>query len=183
MSLHLHFDDVACFRPRKRSQRLAALRAVLDRLIQLMHFNHDRQGGAITAAVTWPARLLAPFPSRSLMGLATGLGTSRLLALFPIETLGEVAYLRFKRFHLRFQGRFALRKTGVLGSPVVRFPLEGNIVLLRQHDALFGEGGRLLAARGRSRGSGAELGLSRFHKPMLYQLFWKSPVFLMGLMG
>jgi hypothetical protein len=105
------------------------------------------QQGTITAAVSLSTRLLAPLAGRSRRGRAQHLRTGGFLALLPVEALGEVAYLRFQRFHLRLQGRFALHQARVLGSPVVGFPLEGDIVLLRQHHALLGERGGVLVAR------------------------------------
>src|ERR687896_1076819 len=39
MGLHLHFDDIARFHPRKRRQCLATLWAVFGRLAQIMHFH------------------------------------------------------------------------------------------------------------------------------------------------
>src|SRR5216683_3542225 len=180
VGLYLYFDDIASFDTRKRRQRLATLRAVFGRLAHVMHFHHHRQSGTITAAVSRCARLLAPLPRMGLIGRAKRLGTGGLLALLPIEALGEVAQLRFKRLHLRLQGGFTLHQTCMLGPPVVGFPLEGDIVLLPQHYRLFGERRGLLTAHRCIRGSGTELWLSIFHKLMLYQLFWKVPYFLMG---
>jgi len=54
---------------------------------------------------------------------------------------------------------------------------EDDIVLLRQHHCLLGEGGSVLAAHWCIRRSGDELWLSLFHKLMLYQLFLESPAF------
>src|SRR6266446_4492772 len=114
------------------------------------------------------------------LGLAQSLGTSGLLALLPVEALGEVASLRFKRFHLRLQGRFALHQACVLGPPVVGFPLERDVGLLRQYHGLLGEGRGMLAAHWYIRRSGNAWWLSLFHKLMLYQLFLESPVFSDG---
>src|SRR5688572_21232511 len=148
-----------------------------------MYFHHHGQKGTITAAVSLRTKLLSPLSGIGRIRLAKSLGTGGFLALFPVEALGEVAYLSFKPFHLRLQGRFALYQARVLGPPVVGFPLECDIVLLCQHDGLFGEGCRLLVARRCIRRRGDELWLSLFHKLMLSQLFWKSPVFLMRAMG
>ena len=183
VGLHLHFDNIAGFDTRKRRQRLATLRAVLGRLAQIMHFHHDGQGRAITAAMSWRARLLAPLSSRSHSRLAKRLGTSGFLALLAVETLVEVAYLRFKGLHLRLQGRLALEALLVLRPPIVSFPLEGDIILLRQHHRLLGEGCGALGAHRCRRRSGDGLWLSLFHKLMLYQLLMESPIFFDGYDG
>src|SRR5712691_2403713 len=148
-----------------------------------MDFHHHGQHRTITAAVSLRTRLLAPLSGIGCIGLAQCFGSGGLLTLLPIEALVEIAYLRFKRFHLRLQGCFTLHQARVLGSPVVCLPLKCDIVLLCQHHCLFGEGRRLRAAHRCTGRSGDGLWLSLFHKLMLYQLFWKSPVFLMGAMG
>src|SRR5437764_6855166 len=133
VGLYLYFDDIASFDTRKRCQRLATLRTVFGCLAHVVHFHHHRQRGTITAAVSRCARLLAPLARLDLIDRTERLGSSGLLAFRPIETLGEIAYLRFKGFYLRLQRRFALHQASVLGPPVVRFPLECDIVLLCQH--------------------------------------------------
>jgi hypothetical protein len=114
--MDLNFDDIARFDTWKRRQHLATLWTVFGRLAQIMNFHHHRQHRTITATVSPRTRLLAPLPSGGIMGLATSLGTGRLLALLPVQALIEVAELRFKPFHLRLQGRFALHQARVLGA-------------------------------------------------------------------
>ena len=101
VGLDLNFDDIARFDTWKRRQCLATLRTVFGRLAQVMNFHHHGQHRTITATVSLRTRLLAPLSSGGISGLATSLGTSGLLALLPVEALIEVAYLRFKPFHLR----------------------------------------------------------------------------------
>jgi len=183
VGLDLHCDAIARVDTWKRCQRLATLRTVFGRLASVMDFHHHGQHRTITAAVSLRTRLLAPLSGIGCIGLAQCFGSGGLLTLLPIEALVEIAYLRFKRFHLRLQGCFTLHQARVLGSPVVCLPLKCDIVLLCQHHCLFGEGRRLRAAHRCTGRSGDGLWLSLFHKLMLYQLFWKSPVFLMGAMG
>ena len=101
---------VARFGTRKRRERLATLRTVFRRLAQVMHFDHHRQGGTITATMPLHARLLPPISRTGRLGLTGSLGTGRFLALGPVEALVQVAHLRFKHFHLCLQGRFALHQ-------------------------------------------------------------------------
>src|SRR5262249_23667521 len=180
VGLHVHFDDIAPFDTRKRGQRLATLRTVFGRLTHVMYFNHHRQGATITAAVSRSARLLPPLAKRGQMGCAGSLGPGSFLALGPVEPLGEVAPLRFKRFHLRLQGRFTLHEGRVLSPPVVGFPLDRNIVLLRQHHRLLGKGCGVLSVGWCKLGGGNALWLCTFHRLWLYQLFMESPVFSAG---
>src|SRR2546427_2869934 len=89
MSLDLHFDDIARFGTRKRREGLATLRTVLRCVTQVMHFDHHRQGGAITATMPLHARLLPPISRTGRLGLTGSLGTGRFLALGPVEARSE----------------------------------------------------------------------------------------------
>src|SRR5229473_4984942 len=91
VGLDLHFDDIARVDTWKRCQRLATLRTVFGRLAHVMHFNDHGQHGTITAAVSLSPGLLASLSGIGRLGLAQSLGTSGLLALLPVEALGEVA--------------------------------------------------------------------------------------------
>src|SRR5262249_10467504 len=91
LGLDLNFDDIARFDPWKRGQRPPTLRTGFGRPPHIMHFNHHGQHGMITAAVSVRAGLLASLAGIGRLGLAQSLGTSGLLALFPVEALGEVA--------------------------------------------------------------------------------------------
>jgi hypothetical protein len=91
VGLDLNFDDIARFDTWKWCQRLATLRTVFGRLAHVMHFNDHGQHGTITAAVSLRTGLLASLSGIGRLGLAQSLGTSGLLALLPVEALGEVA--------------------------------------------------------------------------------------------
>src|SRR5215468_5203763 len=180
MSLDVHFDDIARFGTRKRRKGRATLRTVFRCVTQVMHFDHHRQGGAITAPMPLHARLLPPMARTGRRGLTGRFGTGRFLALGPVEALVQVAHLSFKHFDLGLQGRFALHQARVLGPPVVRLPLEPDIVLLRQHHYLLGKGrGALAVDRCKLRG-GDGLWVSTFHELCYTSFFWKVPFFLMG---
>ena len=180
VGLDLHFDDIARVDTWKRCQRLATWRTVFGRLASVVHFHYHRQGATITAAVSYSARLLSPLSRMGHTGCADSLGTGGLLALRPVEALVEVAHLSFKRFHLRLQGRFALHEARVLGPPVVGFPLDLPIVLLRQHHRLLGKGRGMLRVGWCKLGGGNALWLCTFHRLWLYQLFMESPIFSDG---
>jgi hypothetical protein len=102
------------------------LRTVLRCVTQVMHFDHHRQGGAITATMPLHARLLPPIARTGRLGLTSSLRTGRFLALGSVEALVQVAHLSFKHFDLCLQGRFALHQARVLGPPVVGLPLEAE---------------------------------------------------------
>jgi hypothetical protein len=177
MSLDVHFDDIARFGTRKWRESLATLRTVFRCVTQVMHFDYHRQGGAITATMPLHARLLPPISRTGRLGLTGSLGTGRFLTLGPVETLVQVAHLRFKHFDLCLQGRFALHQARVLCPPVVGLPLEPDLVLLRQHHYLLGKGRGALAVDRCTLRGGDGLWLSTFHALCSTSFFWKVPFF------
>jgi hypothetical protein len=68
------------------------LRTVFRCVTQVMHFDHHRQGGAITATMPLHARLLPPISRTGRLGVTGSLGTGRFLALGPNDGVPE--YLR-----------------------------------------------------------------------------------------
>src|SRR5262249_39615404 len=72
-------------------------------------------------------------------------------------------------------GRFTLHKSGMLGAPVVRFPLELNIGLLRQHHRLLGEGGGVRRIVRRQGGGREQWWLGLFHEGCYTRLLQKIP--------
>jgi len=74
--------------------------------------------------------------------------TRRLFAFGAVEPLGQVADGALEGFHVSLQGRFPFHKPRVLGPPVVRLPLELNIVLLRHTTVCWEKGVACLALAG-----------------------------------
>src|SRR5882724_1656878 len=145
-----------------------------------MHFRHDRQGGAITAAMPRTPGLLPPLARIGQCGRPRTVRTRRFFAFGAVEPLGQVADGALEGFHVSLQGRFPFHKPRVLGPPVVRLPLELNIVLLRQHHCLLGKGRGMLSVGWCKLGGGNELWLCTFHSLWVYQLFMESPIFSDG---
>src|SRR5437660_6386833 len=148
-----------------------------------MHFGHDKQDRTVTAAMALAARLLPPMARTQRLGLIRMIRACRFLALGAVETRGQFADPRLKRFHFCRQGRFALYRPRVLRPPVVRFPLELDIVLLRQHHRLLGKRRRALIIDRCKLSGGDALWLSAFHGLGYSSFFWKVPFFLMATMG
>src|SRR5438105_10446294 len=148
-----------------------------------MHFGHDKQDRTVTAAMALAARLLPPMARTQRLGLIRMIRACRFLALGAVETLGQVADRRPHRSHFGRQGRFAPYRPRVLRPPVVRFPLELDIVLLRQHHRLLGKRRRALIIDRCKRSGGDALWLSAFHGLGYSSFFWKVPFFLMATMG
>src|SRR5437870_1913360 len=148
-----------------------------------MHFGHDKQDRTVTAAMALAARLLPPMARTQRLGLIRMIRACRFLALGAVETLGQVADRRLKRFRFCRQVRFGLYRPRVLRPPVVRFPLELDIVLLRQHHRLLGKRRRALIIDRCKLSGGDALWLSAFHGLGYSSFFWKVPFFLMATMG
>src|SRR5262245_14776475 len=119
------------------------------------------------------AGLLPPMFWAVHLGRGRSVCTRGFLALGTIEPLSEIAHHGLQRCHFSLQGRFTLHKPSMLGSPVVRFPLECDIGLLRQHHRLLGEGGGVRRIVRRQGGGRDQLWLSGFHEECYSRLLRK----------
>src|SRR5215468_6979370 len=108
--------------------------------------------------------LLPPIFGAVHLGRGRSVCTRCFLALGTIEPLSEIADRGLQRCHFSLQGRFTLHKPRMLGSPVVRFPLECNIGLLRQHHRLLGKGSSVRRVVRRTGTGGDQLWLGTFHE-------------------
>ncbi len=141
-------------------------------LAHVMHFRHNRQGGALTSAMPLAARLLSPWARARRRGRIRLVRTRRVLALGAVETLGQVADRRFKRGHLCSQGCFTLHRARMLRLPVIRFPRKFNIDLLRQHHTLLGKRRGVVTGFPPQIAEGIVLGLSALHGRCYSRFFW-----------
>src|SRR5262249_38228819 len=116
---------------RKRRERLPTGWAVFRRLAQVTPFRHDRQGGAITAAMPRTAGLLPPLAGIGQCGLHSTVRTRRFFAFGAVKPLGQVGDGAVQGSLSPLRGLFPSHNPRVWDPPVVRLPLELDIGLLR----------------------------------------------------
>ena len=134
IGLHLDFDDLGIFRPRKRGQGQPAAGTDLLFGRQAPIFLDHRQVGTRGAAMS---RTPALMTARARWFGFTRLhlrSRGALLAPFAIKPLFEIADARVQQVHFLFESRLARHGPVVLAFPVAGLPFQLDVVLLGQGD-------------------------------------------------